>query len=76
MVRQNTDNRWIVKMNARVLHGSPKFPRARCTLAQRRATLVRFAVPVAGVDKALHKEIFVKKIKKLEKINFITNKNK
>jgi predicted GIY-YIG superfamily endonuclease len=76
MVRQNTDNRWIAKMNERLLHGSPKRTRARCTLAEMLATLVRFAIPVAGVDKALHKEIFVKKIKKLEKINFITNKNK
>jgi hypothetical protein len=57
MVRQNTDNRWIAKMNARLLHGTPKCTRARCTLAEMLATLVRFAVrfaiPLAGVDKAL-----------------------
>jgi hypothetical protein len=56
MVRQNTDNRWIAKMNARLLHGSPKCTRARCTLVEMLATLVRFAVrfaiPLAGVDKA------------------------
>jgi hypothetical protein len=62
MVRQNTDNRWIAKMNARLLHGSPKCTRARCTLAEMLATLVRFAVrfaiPLAGVDKALDFSVF------------------
>jgi hypothetical protein len=57
MVRQNTDNRWIAKMNARLLHGSPKCTRARSRLAEMLATLVRFvvrfAIPLAGVDKAL-----------------------
>jgi hypothetical protein len=46
MVRQNTDNRWIAKMNMRLLHGSPKCTRARCTLAEMLATLV----PLTGLD--------------------------
>jgi hypothetical protein len=53
MVRQNIDNRWIAKMNARLLHGSPKCTRARSRLAEMLATSVRFAIPLAGVDKAL-----------------------
>jgi hypothetical protein len=52
MVRQNTDNRWITKVDARLLHGSLKCTRASCTLAEMLATLVRFAIPLAGVDKA------------------------
>jgi hypothetical protein len=52
MVRQNTDNRWITKVNARLLHGSLKCTRASCMLAEMLATLVRFAIPLAGVDKA------------------------
>jgi predicted GIY-YIG superfamily endonuclease len=55
--------------------GSPEY-RQQMDRQNERALVAWFAIPLAGVDKALHKEIFVKKIKKLEKINFITNKNK